>query len=102
MHMAMPRSGHVVQQLYRMLGYLKLPPKRKIAYDRQHPAINGRMFKRRHRTDFFRDIKEAVARDMSAPCGDLISTHCFVDASPGRVDHVTRRSKTGILIFFSC
>ena len=44
-YLAMPRSGHL-DQVYRMFGYLKLYPKRKIAFDLQHPKINERMFKR--------------------------------------------------------
>jgi hypothetical protein len=35
-YMAMPREGHL-QQLYRIFGYLKLYPKRIIAFDYQHP-----------------------------------------------------------------
>jgi hypothetical protein len=43
-HMAMPRKGHL-QQLYCMFGYLKLYPKRKFAFDFQHPSISERMLK---------------------------------------------------------
>ena len=95
--MAMPRDGHL-QQLYRIFGYLKLYPKRKIAFDPQHPAINERMFRKSDWTDFYRDVKEAVPGDMPAPRGNPMSTHCFVDASHGS-DRATRRSQTGILIF---
>lgn len=42
-YMAMPREGHL-QQLYRMFGYLKMYPKRKIAFDFQHPKIDEQMF----------------------------------------------------------
>jgi hypothetical protein len=38
-HMALPREGHL-QRLHRMFGYLKLYPKRKIAFDFQHPYIS--------------------------------------------------------------
>jgi hypothetical protein len=48
--------------------------------------------------DFYRDVKEAIPGDMPAPCGNPMSTHCFVDASHGS-DRATRRSQTGILIF---
>ena len=96
-YMAMPRDGHL-QQLYRIFGYLKLYPKRKIAFDPQHPAINERMFRKCDWTDFYRDVKEAVPGDMPAPRGNPMSTHCFVDASHGS-DRATRRSQTGILIF---
>jgi hypothetical protein len=44
-HMALPREGHL-QQLNRMFGYLKLYPKRKLAFDHQHPVISEKMFKK--------------------------------------------------------
>jgi hypothetical protein len=96
-YMAMPREGHL-QQLYRMFGYLKIHPKRKIAFDPQHPAINELRFKKCDWHDFYRDAAEAVPGDMPAPRGNIMSTHCFVDASHGS-DRATRRSQTGIRIF---
>ena len=81
-YMAMPREGHL-QQLYRMFGYLKLYPKRKIAFDPQHPAISEKMFQQHDWHDFYRDVAEAIPGDMPTPRGNLMSTHCFVDASHG-------------------
>jgi hypothetical protein len=81
-----------------MFGYLKLYPKRKIAFDYQHPEISERMFKSYDWYDFYREAAEAIPGDMSAPRGNPMSTHCFVDASHGS-DRVTRRSQTGILLF---
>ena len=95
--MAMPREGHL-QQLYRMFAYLKLYPKRKIAFDYQHPEISERMFKSYDWYDFYREAAEAVPNDMPVPRGNPMSTHCFVDASHGS-DRATRRSQTGILLF---
>ena len=96
-YMAMPREGHL-QQLYRMFGYLKLHPKRKLAFDPQHPYINEKRFTKYDWHDFYRDAAEAIAGDMPVPRGNPMSTHCFVDASHGS-DRATRRSQTGILIF---
>ena len=95
-YMAMPREGHL-QQLYRMFGYLKIHPKRKLAFDPQHPAINELRFKKCDWHDFYRDAAEAIPGDMPAPRGNIMSTHCFVDASHGS-DRATRRSQTGTLI----
>ncbi len=50
-HMAMPREGHL-QQLYRIFGYFKIYPKRKIAFDFHHPKISERMFKQYDWCDF--------------------------------------------------
>ena len=96
-YMAMPREGHL-QQLYRMFGYLKLYPKRKIAFDFQHPAISEKAFHKFDWYDFYRDATEAIPSDMPKPRGNPMSTHCFVDASHGS-DRATRRSQTGILLF---
>jgi hypothetical protein len=96
-YMAMPREGHL-QQLYRIFGYFKLYPKRKIAFDFQHPRIDERMFKEYDWCDFYRDATEAIPTDMPQPRGNPMSTHCFVDASHGS-DRATRRSQTGILLF---
>ena len=56
------------------------------------------MFKKHDWFDFYRDAQEAIPNDMPKPRGNMMTTHCFVDASHGS-DRVTRRSQTGILIF---
>jgi hypothetical protein len=95
-HLALPRVGHL-DRLYQMFGYLKQHPKRKLAFDSQHPKIDERRFKQYDWYDFYRDATEAIPKDMPKPRGNPMSTHCFVDASHGS-DHVTRRSQTGLLI----
>ena len=96
-HLAMPRIGHL-QELFHMFGYLKVNPKRKLAFDPDHPMVNERQFKRYGWHDFYRGFKEAIPGDMPTPRGNDASTHCFVDADLAR-NSVHRRSQTGILIF---
>ncbi len=96
-YLAMPRVGHL-NQVYRMFGYLKQYPKRKLAFDPMHPRISEKMFKQHDWHDIYRDAQEAIPWDMPKPRGNSMSTHCFVDASHGS-DRATRRSQTGILIF---
>ena len=96
-HLAMPRIGHL-EQVYRIFGYLKLYPKRKLAFGAQYPRISKKMFRKYDWTDFYRGVEEAIPVDMPRPRGYMMSTHCFVDASHGS-DRSTRRSQTGILIF---
>ena len=81
-----------------MFGFLKLHPKRKLAFDPQHPMISERMFKKYDWQDFYRGVTEAIPDNMPKPKGNPMSKHCFVDASHGS-DLLTRRSQTGILIF---
>ena len=94
----MPRIGHL-QELFHMFGYLKANPKRKLAFDPDHPMVNERRFKRYDWHDFYRGVKEAIPGEMPTPRGNDASTHCFVDTDLVR-NSVHRQSQTGILIFF--
>jgi hypothetical protein len=96
-HLALPREGHLEQALH-IFGYLKNHPKRKIAFDPEHPVVDERRFKEYDWYDFYRDVKEAIPPNKPPPRGRTVSTHCFVDASLAN-DSSTRRSQTGILIF---
>ena len=72
-----------------MFGYLKVHPKRKLAFDPQYPAINELRFKKYDWHDFYRDAAEAIPGDMPAPRGNIMLTHCSVDTSHGS-DRATR------------
>ena len=96
-HLALPREGHL-EQVMHIFGYLKQHPKRKIAFDPDHPVVDERRFKEYDWFDFYRDAKEAIPTNSPPPRGKSVSTHCFVDASLAN-DQSTRRSQTGILIF---
>ena len=96
-HLALPREGHL-EQVMHIFGYLKMHPKRKIAFDPDHPVVDERRFKEYDWEDFYRDAKEAIPTNAPPPRGRSVSTHCFVDASLAN-DQSTRRSQTGILIF---
>ena len=97
MHLAMTRIGHL-QELFRVFWYLKADPKRKLAFDPDHPMVDERQFKRYDWHEFYRGVKEAIPGDMPTSRGNAASTHCFVDADLA-VNYVYRRSQTGILIF---
>jgi hypothetical protein len=98
-HLAMPREGYL-QQAYNIFAYLKTKPKKTLAFDLQHPDIDEARFIKCDWQDFYRGAKEAIPVDAPKPHGNVVSTHCFVDA-----DHVgnrgTRRLQTGILIFIN-
>ena len=78
-HLAMPRQGHL-EQVHHIFGYLKECPKQKLFFDPQHPELDERSFTTYDWYDFYRDTKEPVPGDMSAPRGQMVSTHCFVDS----------------------
>ena len=96
-YLASPREGHLEEVLH-IFAYLKNHPKRKIAFDPDHPWIDDKRFTTYEWYDFYRDAKEAIPVNMPKPRGRAVSTHCFVDANLAG-NTVTRRSQTGILIF---
>ena len=96
-HLALPREGHL-QQVYHMFGYLKAKPKKTIAFDPAHPNINESRFVQCDWHDFYRGAKESIPGDMPMPRGNVVTTHCFVDADHAG-NKVTRRSQSGILLF---
>ena len=96
-HLALPRDGHL-QAVYHIFGYLKGKPKRTLAFDPSHPDIDETRFKECDWRDFYRVARECVPGDAPEPRGNIVSTHCFVDADHAG-NRITRRSQTGILIF---
>ena len=96
-HLALPREGHL-QQVYHIFGFLKAKPKRSLAFDPQHPEIDEARFTKCDWHDLYRDAKEPVPGDAPEARGNMVSTHCFVDADHAG-NRVTRRSQSGILLF---
>jgi hypothetical protein len=98
-YFAAPREGHL-EQVFHIFGYLKKVPRKRIAFDPDYPEINESRFKAYDWNDFYRDAEEAIPPNAPDPLGKPVSLHCFVDANlAGNV--VTRRRKTGILIFMN-
>jgi hypothetical protein len=97
-HLAMPCEGHL-QQVYHIFAFLKAKPTRTLAFDPQHPDIDEARFVKYDWHDFYRGAMEAIPGDAPKPCGNVVSTHCFVDAdhAGNRVTH----SQTGILLFLN-
>jgi hypothetical protein len=96
-HLALPREGHL-EQVIHMFGYLKKNPKRKIAFDYEHPRFKESRFSVYDWQDWYKGTKEAIPPNMPVPKGNEVSTSCFVDADlAGNV--TTRRSQTGVLLF---
>ena len=91
-HLALPRIGNL-EQVIHMLEYLKLHPKRNIAFDAAHPSIDERRIKNYDWYTFYRGGKEVIPLDCPEPLGISISTYCFVDADlAGNL--ISRRSQT--------
>ena len=96
-HLALPCIRYL-EQVIHMFGYLKLHPKRKIAFDAAHPSIYERRFKKYNWYDFYSGAKEAIPLVCPEPLGRSIYTHCFVDSDVAG-NLISGRSQTGFLIF---
>ena len=81
-----------------MFGFLKARLKRTLAFDPHHPDINEERFIKCDSHDFYRGAKESTPGDAPEARGNVVSTHCFVNADHAG-NRVTRRSQTGILLF---
>ncbi len=84
--------------MYHVFALLKNKPKRTIAFDPQHPDIDESRFIKYDWHNFCRGAKEPIPGDALEPRGNVVSTHCFVDADHAG-NRVTRRSQSGILLF---
>jgi hypothetical protein len=90
-HLALPSKGHL-QQVYHIFGYVKARP--------FHPNIDESRFVKCDWHDFYLGAAEPIPGEAPEPHGNLVSTHCFVDA-----DHagnlITCCSQSGILLFIN-
>ncbi len=99
-YLALPRKGQL-QQVYHVFGYLKARPKKTLVFDPTHPDIDEARFECYDWHNFYRGAKESIPGDAPEPRGNVVSTHCFVDADHAG-NKVTRRSQTGVLLFCNC
>ena len=97
-HLAMPRKGHL-EQVYHIFGYLKAVPRRRLYMDLDYPIISEDRFVKYDWTEFYRYADEPLPPNMPKSRGRMMSTHCFVDSDHAG-DKSTRRSQSGILIFW--
>ena len=98
-HLAFPRIGHI-QVVYHIFGYLKQVQKRKLYFNPVLSLIREDCFHKFYWEEFYRDTKKTIHDDMPNPGGNIMTTHCLVNANHA-ADKVTRRSQTRILIFFN-
>jgi hypothetical protein len=97
-HLALTCEGHL-QQVYHIFGYLKAHPKRTLAFDPFHPNIDESRFVKCIWHDFYHRAAQPIPGDALEPSGNLVSTHCFVDANNAG-NLITCCSQSRILLFF--
>lgn len=96
-HSAMPRQGHLDAVLH-VFAYLNSHDRSKIVFDPSY--VEHETTTRPDWTDFYRDAKPMIPTDCPKPLGKPVQITCFVDADMAG-DHVTRRSRTGVLIYLN-
>ena len=94
---AAPREGHLDAVMH-MFAYMNLHPRSHIVFDPSY--VNHTTGKRPDWSDFYRDVKEQIPSDMPEPRGEPIQMTTFVDSDHAG-DKVTRRSRTGVLIYLN-
>ena len=92
---ACPRQGHLAAILH-LFAYLKGNPRSKLVFD-PTPMNHGPQ-EEHDWSDFYKDYKEVMPSDMPEPRGNPLQMTCFVDSDHAG-DAVSRRSRTGVLIF---
>jgi len=92
---AAPRIGHL-EAVYHMFAYLKHHENSRLVFNPDY--AKHKPSEQADWSEFYRDAKEQIPLDMPEPRGKEIQTTCFVDSDHAG-DKVTRRSRTGVLIF---
>ena len=102
-HLALPRKGHM-EQVMQIFGYLKKYHNAELVFDPSDPTINEQDFEKRDWTSSeFGHVedKEELPPNMPEPRGMGFTIVAKVDADHAS-DTVTRRSRTGILVYLNC
>ena len=94
---AMPRLGHLYAVL-RIFAYLRRKHNGRLIFDPTPPKINTDKFTVHDWSKFYGEIKEAIPPNAPEPLGNSVMITGYVDADHAG-DKVTRRSRTGYLIF---
>ena len=102
-HLALPREGHL-NQLFNIFAYLKKYHNTELVYDPSEPEVDKAKFEQRDWTSSeFGHIqgKEELPPNAPEPRGLGFTMTAKVDADHAS-DTVTRRSRTGFLVYLNC
>lgn len=94
---AAPREGHM-EALCHLYSYLNQHERSHLVFDPSY--VQHQTAPTPDWSDFYRDYKEAIPSDMPEPRGKTVQMTTFVDSDHAG-DTVTRRSRTGVLVFLN-
>ena len=102
--LALPREGHL-KQLFRMFAYLEKQHNSEMVFDHTAPDIDYADFPKQDwkNTVYANergDLKEEVPMNLPTPLGNGFTMRVFVDSDHAG-DQVTRRSRTGFLVYLN-
>ena len=99
-HLALPREGHL-EQLFHIFAYLKTHVNTEMVFDPSDPAIDESLFQEQDwSTSEFGHVQgsEELPPNMKEARGFGFTINAKVDADHAS-DTVTRRSRTGFLVY---
>jgi hypothetical protein len=103
--LAMPREGHL-EQLFHIFAYLKGKHNTEMIFDPSIPDIDENLFPKEDWSSSVYatsdcDLKETTPPNMPSPRGRGFVMRVYVDSDHAG-DTVTRRSRTGFLVYLNC
>ena len=101
-HLALPREGHL-KELYHIFAYLKARPNAEMVFDPTPINPDMSLFPKEdwsYSAYGYESLKEELPKDMPIPHGQSMTMRVFVDSDHAG-DQVTRRSRTGFIVFLN-
>eukprot|EP00804_Cyclotella_cryptica_P020326 CCRYP_014066-RA/>CCRYP_014066-RA protein AED:0.16 eAED:0.16 QI:0/0/0/1/1/1/3/0/747 len=96
---AMPREGHLEAALH-VFSYLKSRSNSRLIFDPKEPNVGESDFVECDWSDFYPGAEEALPPNAPKPLGKGVTLRMFVDSDHAG-DKVSRRSRTGFVIFLN-
>eukprot|EP00804_Cyclotella_cryptica_P021922 CCRYP_000873-RA/>CCRYP_000873-RA protein AED:0.30 eAED:0.30 QI:0/0/0/1/0/0/2/0/372 len=96
---AMPREGHLEEALH-VFSYLKSKSNSRLLSDPKEPDVGKSNFVECDWSNFYPGMEEALPPNALAPLGKGVVLQMFVDSNHAG-DNVSRRSRTGFVIFLN-
>ena len=98
--MALPRSGHL-DQVYHIFAYLKKKHNSEMVFDPSEPDVDENEFEQFDWSNsVYGDVQEALPGNAPVPRGLGFTIRAYVDSDHAG-DNITRRSRTGFIVFLN-